>query len=338
MATHTHNLLMQPPLPCPIRHTFPAPTSLRASKLLVLGAILFASMPGLRLEAGQQSDSGILHSYAAFGAATEIVSEAGEVVWKYPAATRDGWVLPSGNLLLTLSKSKDYPGGAVVEVTRENKILFEYKGTQSEVNTSQLLPNGNILLTEAGPNPRILEVDRAGKTIVEAPIQCQIPNHHMQTRMTRGLPNGNYLVPQLLDRVVREYTAKGEIVWEYKTPEQPKDCWPFTAIRTPNGNTFVNLTHGNGVVEVDAKGKEVWRVSNDDFPDAPFKDPCGGHCLPNGNIVVTSYGAKGDAVKLFEISRDKKIVWRMTDGKPHGLHEFQILSTNGKPLGPDIHR
>ncbi len=324
--------------PSPLPACITARFTSGAPRLLLVGALLAAFIPALPLRAGQQSDSGILHSYASFGAATEIVSETGEVLWKYPAATRDGWVLPSGNLLLTLSKSKDYPGGAVVEVTRENKVLFEYKGTQSEVNTSQLLPNGNILLTEAGPTPRILEVDRTGKIIVEAPIQCQIPNHHMQSRMTRGLANGNYLVPQLLDRVVREYTSKGAIVWEYKTPDQPKDCWPFTAIRLPNGNTIVNLTHGNGVVEVDSKGSEVWRVSNDDFADAPFKDPCGGQWLPNGNIVVTSYGAKGEAVKLFEISRDKKIVWRLTDGKPHGLHEFQILSTNGKPVGPEVHR
>ncbi len=326
--------LLSSRVPAPIA----TPSSSRTPRLLLVGAFLAAFLTGVRVHAGQQSDSGILHSYASFGTATEIVSETGEVLWKYPAATRDGWVLPSGNLLLTLSKSKDYPGGAVIEVTRENKVLFEYKGTQSEVNTSQLLPNGNILLTEAGPTPRILEIDRSGKIIVEAPLQCQITNHHMQSRMTRGLPNGNYLVPQLLDRVVREYTSKGAIVWEYKTPEQPKDCWPFTAIRLPNGNTIVNLTHGNGVVEVDSKGGEVWRVSNDDFPDAPFKDPCGGQWLPNGNIVVTSYGARGDAVKLFEISRDKKIVWRLTDGKPHGLHEFQILSTNGKPIGPDVHR
>jgi len=324
--------------PSPTCGPITARPSSGASRLRCLGAILAAFTLVLPIQAGQQSDSGILHSYASFGTATEIISETGEVLWKYPAATRDGWVLPSGNLLLTLSKSKDYPGGAVIEVTRENKVLFEYKGAQSEINTSQVLPNGNILLTEAGPKPRILEVDRSGKIIVETPIECQISNHHMQSRMTRGLANGNYLVPQLLDRVVREYTPKGAIVWEYKTPDQPKDCWPFTAIRLPHGNTIVNLTHGNGVVEVDSKGGEVRRVSNDDFPDAPFKDPCGGQWLPNGNIVVTSYGAKGDAVKLFEITREKKIVWRLTDGKPHGLHEFQILSTNGKAIGPEVYR
>ena len=30
--------------------------------------------------------------------------------------------------------------------------------------------------------------------------------------MARKLDNGNYLVPQLLDRVVREYTPQGKVV------------------------------------------------------------------------------------------------------------------------------
>ena len=284
------------------------------------------------------NEANITHSYATFGANTEIISADGDLLWKYPAATRDGWVLPDGNILLTLSKSKDYPGGAVVEVTRDNKVLFEYKGTQSEVNTSQRLANGNILLTEAGANPRLLELNRKGEIVVEFPIQCQNTNHHMESRMARKLPNGNYLVPELFDKVVREYTAKGEIVWEFKTPEHPKDAWPFTAIRIPNGNTIVNLTHGNTVVEVNPSGEIVWQVTNDDLPGAPLKDPCGAQWLPNGNIVVASYAAKGDALKLIEISRDKKIVWSRQDNKPAGIHEFQILDTNGKPLEGEIYR
>lgn len=274
----------------------------------------------------------ISHSYAMFGNTTQIVSASGEVLWKYPAATRDGWVLPNGNLLLTLSKNKDYPGGAVLEVTRENQVVFEFKGTQSEVNTSALLENGNVLLSEAGNSPRILEVDRNGKILKEVPLQCQTSNHHMQSRMARKLPNGNYLVPQLHDKVVREYTPKGEVVWEFKTPEEPKDSWPFTAIRLPNGNTLVTLTHGNAVAEVDPAGKVVWHLSNEDLPDFPLKDPCGAQWLPNGNIVITSYAAKGNAIKLFEVNREKTIVWQMRDGLPGGIHEFQILDEKGNAL------
>ncbi len=274
----------------------------------------------------------ITHSMFIAGSQTAILAGDGKVLWQYPAATRDGFVLPNGNLLLAVSKNQTYPGGAVLELTRENKVVFEYKGTQSEVNTAQALPNGNIMLTEAGATPRILEVDRAGKVVVEVPLQCQTANHHMESRMARKLPNGNYLVPQLLDKVVREYTPEGKIVWEYKSPEDPKEAWPFTAIRLPDGHTLINRTHSNTSVEVDKDGNEVWKLTNADLPTPLLKDPCGAQRLPNGNTVITSYGAGDQTVKLLEVTPDKKVVWTFEREQKGGVHEFQILDTNGVPV------
>jgi hypothetical protein len=53
--------------------------------------------------------------------------------------------------------------------------------------------------------------------------------------------------------------------------------------------------------------------------------------LPNGNTVITSYHATGDKVKLTEVTRDKKVVWKYSGGQS-GYHHFQILTTNGAPL------
>jgi arylsulfatase A-like enzyme len=270
----------------------------------------------------------IAHSFLATGAKTYIMGGDGKIQWEYPDKSRDGWVLPNGNVLLAVSKGKDYPGGAVVEVTRKGKIVFEFKGTQAEVNTAQLLENGNIMLTEAGPKPRLLEVTREGKIAVEFPLKCQLENFHMQSRMARKLANGNYLVPQLLDKVVREYNKKGDVVWEVKTPN-----WPFTAIRLPNGNTLINCTYGNVSIEVDPQGKTVWQLSNQDLPAPLIKDACGAQRLSNGNTVITCYGNRGKKVKLLEVTRDKKLVWVHEDEYRHGIHHFQILDTNGRPIG-----
>ena len=279
----------------------------------------------------QESPEKITHSFLVTGANTYIVGNDDQILWTYPKNTRDGWVLPNGNILLAVTKSKECPHGAVVEVTREGKTLFEYPGTQSEVNTVQPLPNGNLVLTEAGANPRLLEIDRTGKTLVEVPIRCQTQNHHMESRMSRKLANGNYLVPVLLDRFVREMTPDGTVAWEVRTPDEPKECWPFTAIRLENGNTLVTLTHGLRVVEFDAAGKIVWQVTNDDLSAPLFRDPCGAQRLPNGNTVIASYGMGAKGVKLFEITRDKKVVWTWTSDRP-GVHHVQILETNGKPV------
>lgn len=281
----------------------------------------------------QVSDTGITHSFLATGGETYIVSGEGKVVWTYPRSTRDGWVLPSGHLLLAVSKGKDYPSGALVEIDRDQKVLFEFKGSQSEVDTCQLLENGNFLLTESGAKPRLLEVRRDGTVAVDVPLQCQTKNAHMETRMARKLPNGNYLVPHLLDKAVREYRPDGTIAWEGKTPEEPKESWPFTAIRLANGNTLVNCTHGAMTLELDPAGKIAWKVSNADLPAPLFADPCGAQRLPNGNTVIASYGAAGAGkVKLFEVTPEKKVVWTWTSDKAAGVHTVHVFETNGKAL------
>ena len=273
----------------------------------------------------QESETGITHSFLAFGD-TYVVSDDGKITRTYAGNTRDGWLMPNGNLLLATNNKG-------VEITPEGKVIWEFKGTQKEVNTIQDVGNGRYMLTEAGEKPRILEIDKEGKIVVEVAIQAQTKNTHLQTRMTRKLPNGNYLVPQLLDKVVREYTPEGKIVWEAKTPEIPKEAWPFTAIRLDNGNTLVNCTHGNMVVEFDKDGKIVWQLTNAELPKPLLADPCGGQRLPNGNTIICSYGQnKPGEVKAFEVTPDKKVVWTYRDDRKHGPHEIQIIDTNGKAI------
>ncbi len=268
-------------------------------------------------------------SFLMLGGLTQIVDASGKVTWKYPAVTRDGYVLPNGNLLLTLSKTKAYPGGAVVEVTRDQKVVWEYKGTQSEVNTAILLDNGNVMLTEAGDKPRLLEVARDGSIKVEIPLGCQITNHHMQSRMARKLPNGHYLVPQ--DKTVREYDASGKVVWECKSPESTADNRSFCCLRNAAGHTLISLTVGSNLIEVDAAGKIVWELRDGDLAGVQVNRTTALSWLPNGNIVFSNYAARAPQAKLVEITREKKVVWTYTDASNQGIHEFQLLDVEGKP-------
>ena len=269
-------------------------------------------------------------SFLMLGGLTQIVDATGNVTWKYPAVTRDGYILPNGNLLLTLSKTKAYPGGAVVEITRDQKVIWEYKGTQSEVNTAVLLDNGNIMLTEAGDKPRLLEVARDGSIKVEIPLGCQITNHHMQSRMARKLPNGHYLVPQ--EKTVREYDASAKVVWERKSPESDLDNRSFCCLRNAAGHTLISLTLGNHLIEVDASGKIVWELRDGELPGVPVNRTTALSWLPNGNIVFSNYAARAPQAKVVEITREKKVVWTYTDATNQGVHEFQLLDDNGKPL------
>ncbi len=274
----------------------------------------------------------VRHSFFLAGPTfTGIIDEDGRESWNAgrPAA-RDGFVLPNGNLLIAWTKE-------VVEMTRERETVFRYAKSpdNQEIGTVQRLENGRTLITELGRKPRLLEVTTDGQIVVDVPLVPETENAHMQTRMARKLSNGNYLVPHLLAFKLKEYTPSGEVLKEYPTDldqlgGRAAENWPFTAIRLASGNTLVNLTHGNKTVEIDADGKVVWQVSNDDFPEEkPFADPCGAQRLPSGNTVIASYGSKG-AIKAFEVTPDKQIVWRYTG--PHRVHELQILTTNGLPL------
>ena len=264
---------------------------------------------------------------------TGILNEDGTEKWNAGRkAARDGYVLDNGNVLIAWSDE-------VKEINpQENDtVVFHYRlsAVNKEIGTAQRLSNGNTLIAELGKEPKILEITTDGTVAVTVNLKPETDNAHMQTRMARKLANGNYLVPHLLAFNVKEYNSQGEVIRVLKTDLESlggraAENWPFTAIRLVNGNTLVNLTHGNKTVEFDEAGNIVWHISNADFPDLkPFDDPCGGQRLPNGNTVITSYHAtKG--IKVFEVTRDKKMVWKY-DG-PYRAHEFQVLTTNGVKL------
>ncbi len=276
--------------------------------LLLMGSLLTTGYP-----------DEIRHSFLGLGKANRavIVGEDGKVQWKVDFPSSDGWVLPNGNVLLALYPTRGFPKGGVVEVHRKTKkIVFAYKGQQGEISTAQALPGDKFLVAELGHEPRAIIINRKGEILKATPLACQKKNAHMQTRMLRILPNGNYIAPHLLDFAVKEYDANtGKVLRTFPTDDRgrKKRDWPFTAIRLENGNTLIGCTNGNRVIEVDEKGKIVWSVTNEDIGENLFDDACGVQRLPNGNTVVTSYHAKGKSVKLFEITRDKKIVWEFNE-------------------------
>lgn len=315
-----------------------------AACLVALLLLLLPAAP--RVEAAAEDveaaapAAAITHSFLGVGKANRavIVGEDGSVEWRFDMPASDGWVLPNGNVLLALYGTERFPNGGVVEVERETKrIVFEYQGRQKETSTAVKLEDGTYLVAELGPSPRAVLVSDTGAVIRTTPLRCQSDNFHMQTRMLRVLPNGNYIAPHLLDFVVREYEpGSGKVVREFPTDDRGRNRrdWPFTAIRLTNGNSVIACTNGNRIIEVNGAGEIVWSVTNDDLDEPLFDDACGAQRLPNGNTVVASYHARGDAVKLFEITRDKKVVWRYS-GMNAGFHHFQILTTNGKPVRPN---
>ena len=291
--------------------------------------------PGEPVILGEQiSATGIKHSLLLCGRFTGIISEDNEVLWRGPNGSRDGMVLPNGNVLISVAnEAREYRA-------RSQEIVWRYPldPRNRELGTVNRLPSGNTLVVERGELPRLLEVDPHGMIVVEVPLQPETDNNHMQTRMARKLPNGNYLVPHLLAFKVKEYTPTGDVVNVIATdlPElggREAENWPFTAILLDSGNILVNLTHGNKTVEFAPDGTVAWMVGNDDVAGR-FADPCGGQRLPNGNTVICSYGQRDPTkTRLFEINTDKEVVWEMFF-PPSTAHQAHVLTTNGTTVSP----
>lgn len=319
------------------------------SKISALGLLSFATLltahplraetkvePGKHasIPNGQQiSATGITHSLLICGRKmTAIFNEESEVIWSVPKGSRDGVVLPDGNLLICESKR-------VVEYLKDTqKILWSYQldRRNKEIASAWRLDNKNTVIVENGAFPRLIEVTPSLEKVVDFPLQPETENAHMQSRMARKLENGNYLVPHLLAFKVKEYTPSGEVVREISTDlevlggREAKN-WPFTAIRLSNGHTVVNLTNGNKSAIFDATGDLRWVCSNEDV-DGQFADPCGGQVLPNGHLVVGSYGQKdAKQPRVFEVTPSKDVVWEFYHPSIKA-HEIHVLTTNGVSL------
>jgi hypothetical protein len=256
------------------------------------------------------------HSFACTdytGGNVYIISERGEIEWKYPAANcNDLWVLPNGNLLFNT-------GNGVKEVSREKKVVFSYE-SKSEIYACQRLPNGDTFIGECNSG-LLLEVAPDGRVRKKVKLlPDSTDGGHFFMRNARKLRNGNYLVAHYgLDKVC-EYDSSGLIVRQINITGGP-----HSVIRLPDGNTLIACSDHNGeprIVEIDTKNKVVWQLLKNELPGIELKFMTGMQLLPNGNLILTNWlghNQFGKAPHAFEITRDKKVVWVYKD--------FSVLKT-----------
>jgi hypothetical protein len=253
-----------------------------------------------------------------------ILGADGAVVWEHPTAlTHDVWRLANRNVLFA-------DGATVTEVTPEHRVVFQFKPAEQKgggTYSCQRLDNGRTLIGENSTG-RVLEVNAAGKVVFELQTQPATVGAHHNMRMVRKLKGGNYLVCHSGAHVVKEYTPKGDVVLELKTP-----ALAFAAIRTAQGTTLVSSL--GKLMEFDAAGKVMWEFANTDISGVKITNMTGLHLLANGNIVTGCYRAyeKGEGSGLLEITREKKLVWRLSDPKLAGtMMAVQKLDASGKAL------
>jgi hypothetical protein len=127
--------------------------------------------------------------------------------------------------------------------------------------------------------------------------------------------------------VVTEYDKNGKVVWDYLIKTRV-----YGAIRLRNGNTLIASGSGNSVVEVTPEKKVVWEIKGKvPATNIELKWMTCLQEMDNGNFIVGNCHAGPNNPQIFEITRDKKVVWEFNEFElvGNGLACWQVL--DGKP-------
>jgi len=231
----------------------------------------------------------------------------GKIVWEHqpPSIAVIFNILPNGNILYAYGGN---PTG-VREVTRQGKEIWNYVSKCQQVLGCSRLVNGNTLLAEQGPC-RAIEVSPKGEVVRATPLKTSQESYHLQVRNIHKLANGNILAAHEGEGAVREVDMDGNVVWEYTGVENAGD-----AQRLPNGNTLISCGTQKRVLEVTPEKRIVWEFSTKDAPELNITWVSSIQPLPNGNLIIGNFlrGQEGKGAHVFEVTRDKKVVWKWDD-------------------------
>ena len=259
-----------------------------------------------------------------------ICNKDGDPIWQFKTegpkrghtGHHDVHLLSNGNILFHDTWT------SVKEITLDKKIVWEYdcaksngnEGKRVDVHAFARLKNGNTVIVESGVG-RVIEVDSKGKLIHQFPLK---KGGTQSTRWVRQTPQNTWLVCSENPGVVTEYDNDGNIVWDYLIKTRV-----YGSIRLKNGNTLIASGSGNSIVEVNPEKEVVWEVKGQvPGTDIQLKWMT---CLQeesNGNYIVGNCHAGPDNPQIFEINKDKKVVWQFNEYElvGNGLACWQVLN------------
>jgi hypothetical protein len=254
------------------------------------------------------------------GGSVAIVGKNGEIEWEIAVAeheANDAWLVPGGNVLFAFKSG-------CREVNPAKQTVWEFRSAAgAETHSCQPLPDGNILVGEsrADGTSFLYEMTHEKKIVRTVTIKNGGGSHN-QFRQVRKTPEGTYLVVQQRGGgKAQEVDAEGKILRTFP-------CGRFVAIRLPDGNTLIACGDEHKVIEVDRMDRVVWQVDENEIPGNRLGFVAGLQRLANGNTVICNWaGHSGlDTQPLvFELTRDKKLVWQLKDKRLDMISTIEIL-------------
>jgi hypothetical protein len=261
-----------------------------------------------------------------------VIIENGRITktYKTPGYCQDAWMLEDGSVLAAGKKG-------VIKYDRDDKVILDYKpkdvpGNKYEIHTCMPLPNGGVMVAVNGPG-EIVELDAGGKETKRFRIPGLARDNHMQIRNARKRRNGEYVVSACKQNKILILNADGTLKREIDL----KKLLEGTAFRVncthglqalDNGNILVGTGFGGCFIEFDEDDKIVWSLTGNDIRGTGVGYGAGAHRLKNGNTVISAYR---NAYTLFEVTREKKVVWKLSGKEIGKMTHVQRLDAPGDP-------
>lgn len=240
------------------------------------------------------------------GGAVWTIDPDGKVLWR-----KDG----CGNIHRAIKRGdKVYWSNGniwVTEMSTGKTELFYFKPAKREGTYGFDITKDGTMVVAENATDFITEMKLDTKEVITRikgdprDAKGNTPGAHHHYRMVSKTHTGTYLVCCSGAHIVREYDAKGKLLWE-----QPAPDLAFEAFRRKNGNTLIS--HLGAITEYTPDHKVVWSFSCKDAPELKLANLCGIWERENGNLVVGTYAngvPDGSRTTAFEITRDKKVLW-----------------------------
>lgn len=220
-----------------------------------------------------------------------------------------------GNILYAYSQ------GAKL-INKAHEVLWNIDAPQgAEMQTANILPNGNILLAYCGHPATIMEVSKDGEILSTTTYETGIEDPHAQFRQVRKNSRGNYMMPLFATSDVREISPKGELIKSVNVGGTP-----FTAIELANGNFLVACGDGHAYKEIDFEKEDVVReVTSENIEGVDLFFVAGMLPVDDGGEYICNWQGHSAEAKaanipqLIQVDKNGKVVWFLNDNQSFGM-------------------
>jgi hypothetical protein len=200
------------------------------------------------------------------------------------------------------------------------------------------LPTGHFLVVENGPC-RLIEINNMGNILKEFRLAPPPPSVAIRDQLggVRRTAGGHFLVCRKGEREIEELDPAGKSLRRIPVAGDVR-----MALRLPDGHLLLALGNAHKLQELDVDLKVVWELGENDVPGNPLRCITGFQRLPNGNMIVCNTPGDdqiGKQPQVFEITRDRKIVWEFSNpARFASINQIQLADVPGNVMVGEVLR